>query len=137
MTGAAGYRTSETSITSPWLTFGGLLLGVIGFLNVIDGIVAFSKKDYFLVTQDQILFFNFTTWGWIWLIVGIAMMAVGGGVMARQPWARPAGIVLAVLAIIGQLIFLKAYPPWSIIAITACWVAIYALTIPPSGSIAL
>ncbi|MGI8329956.1 DUF7144 family membrane protein [Actinomadura scrupuli] len=137
MTDAAGHRASASPITSPWLTFGGLLLGVAGFLNVIDGLVAFSKKDYFLVTQDKLLFFNYTTWGWIWLIVGIVQLVVGGAIMARQPWARPAGITIAVLAILGQLIFLKAYPPWSIIAIAICWVAIYVLMIPPPRSIAL
>jgi hypothetical protein len=137
MTGAAGHRTSDSPIKSAWLTFAGLLLGVVGFLNVIDGLAAFSKKDYFLVTQDKILVFGYATWGWIWLIVGIAQMAVGGAIMARQRWARPAGVALAVLAIIGQLAFLKAYPPWSVIAIALCVVAIYGLIVPPSESIAL
>jgi hypothetical protein len=136
MAGAAEPQTSG-QVTSGWLMFAGLMLCVIGFLNVIDGLAALSKKQYFLVTDDKILIFNFTAWGVIWLIVGIVQLVVGGCIMARQTWARMAGVVFIVIAIIGQVAFLSAYPLWSVISIIMCIVALYALIVPPSQRVAL
>jgi hypothetical protein len=122
--------------TSGWLAFAGTLALVIGAFNVIDGLVALFNDDYYLAGPNEILVFNFTAWGWIWLIVGIVQLAVGGGIMAGRTWARAAGVVLAVLAAIGHLAFLQAFPVWSVLTIGLCVLLIYALTAPPAGSTA-
>ncbi|GAA2409313.1 hypothetical protein GCM10010191_17360 [Actinomadura vinacea] len=121
---------------SGWLTFAGIIGLVVGAFNVIDGIVALFKPDYFLVSGDEILIFNWTAWGWIWLVVGIIQIAVGAGVLAGHSWARVAGVVMAAIAAIGQLMFLTAYPVWSVIVIAMCVLLIYALTAPPTKSVA-
>lgn len=135
MTRTADDRTS-ISATSSSLSFAGLLLCVVGFFNLLDGIVALSKEEYYVITESRLLVFNFTAWGAIWIILGVAQMAVGGGILARQAWARTPGIVLAVLVIIGQLLYLNAFPVWSVIVIAMCVIAIYGLMVPPKGSIA-
>lgn len=135
MTITAEDRSSGPT-TSSWLSFAGLLLCVMGFFNLLDGIVALSKKEFYVVTEGRLLVFNFTAWGVIWIVVGVAQLVVGGAVLGRQPWARIPGIALAVLAIIGQLVFLNAYPVWSVIVIAILVVAIYGLMVPPSGTVA-
>ncbi|MBW8481881.1 DUF7144 family membrane protein [Actinomadura parmotrematis] len=122
--------------TSGWLTFAGLVAVVLGGFNVIDGLVALLKPTYYLVTEERVLLFNFTAWGWIWLIVGIVQLAVGAGILAGQTWARAAGIGLAVLAAFGHLVFLTAYPVWSVMAIALCVLLMYALTRPAHDSVA-
>jgi vacuolar-type H+-ATPase subunit I/STV1 len=123
--------TLRMPIATGWLSFAGIMAFVVGIFNVIDGLVALFRNDYYLVTAQDILVFNFTAWGWIWLILGLVQIALGAGIIAGQLWARTAGVVLAVLAAIGQLAFLRAFPVWSVIVIALCVVVVYALTAHP------
>lgn len=117
--------------TTGWLSFAGIVAFVVGIFNVIDGLVALFRNDYYLVTSQDILVFDFAAWGWIWLLLGLAQIAVGAGILAGQPWARAAGVVMAVLAAVGQLAFLRAFPVWSVLVIGMCVLLVYALTAHP------
>ncbi|MFA1549169.1 DUF7144 family membrane protein [Actinomadura chokoriensis] len=120
--------------TSGWLAFAGTLAVVIGAFNIIDGLVALFKDSYYLVGQNQILVFDYTTWGWIWLILGVVQIAVGAGILSGRMWARATGVFFAVVAAIGHLAFLVAFPIWSVLTIALCVLLIYALTAPPAGA---
>ncbi|QFG23696.1 hypothetical protein [Actinomadura sp. WMMB 499] len=120
--------------TSGWLAFAGTVALVLGAFNVINGLVALFNDEYYLVGANEILIFDFTTWGWIWLIAGIVQIAVGAGILSGRMWARAAGVVLAILAAIGHLAFLAAFPVWSVLTIALCVLLIYALTAPPPGA---
>jgi vacuolar-type H+-ATPase subunit I/STV1 len=117
--------------TAGWLAFAGIVAFVVGVFNVMDGLVALFRNDYYLVTSQDILVFNFTAWGWIWLILGLAQIAIGAGLLAGRQWARTAGVVMAVLVAIGQLAFLRAFPVWSVLVIAMCVLLVYALTAHP------
>ncbi|MDL4815267.1 DUF7144 family membrane protein [Actinomadura opuntiae] len=119
---------------SGWLTFAGTLAMVIGAFNVIDGLVGLFNDDYYLVGDNKIMVFDFTAWGWFWLVLGVVQLAVGAGIIAGRMWARAVGVLFAVLAAIGHLAFLQAFPLWSVLTIAMCILLIYALTAPPSGS---
>jgi hypothetical protein len=121
---------------SGWLAFAGTLALVIGAFNVIDGLVGLFKDDYYLVGDNQILVFNFTAWGWFWLILGAIQILVGFAIFAGQLWARAVGVVFAFLAAIGHLAFLQAFPVWSVLTIALCVLLIYALTAPSSKATA-
>lgn len=122
---------SRISSTTGWLSFAGVVAFVVGVFNVMDGLVALFRNDYYMVTSQDILVFNFTAWGWIWLILGLAQIAIGAGLLAGQPWARTAGVAMAVLVAIGQLAFLRAFPVWSVLVIAMCVLLVYALTAHP------
>jgi hypothetical protein len=126
--------TPRLTIASGWLTFAGILAIVVGLFNVIDGLVALLRADYYLVTDRDILILNFTAWGWIWLILGAVQIIIGAGIIAGRMWARAASVVLAVLAALGQLVFLRAFPVWSVLVIALSVIVVYALTTPPRGS---
>ncbi len=79
---------SRVPSTTGWLSFAGIVAIVVGVFNVIDGLVALFRNDYYLVTSQDILVFDFTAWGWIWLILGLAAIAIGVGIFAGQTWAR-------------------------------------------------
>lgn len=133
MTGATRQHERSTAARhgrgmSGWLIFGGIVLLVAGLFNIIDGLVALFRSDYFLVTADQILVFNFAAWGWIWLIAGIIGVLVGLAVMTGQTWARMVGVVLAAIVAIGHLAFLQAFPIWSVLVIAMSVLVMYALT---------
>jgi hypothetical protein len=124
----------ERPRTSGWLAFAGTLALVIGAFNVIDGLVGLFRDEYYLVGQNQILVFDYTTWGWIWLIMGIVQIAVGAAILSGKMWARATGVFFAVVAAIGHLAFLLAFPIWSVLTIALCVLLIYALTAPPPGA---
>jgi hypothetical protein len=121
---------------SGWLAFAGTLALVVGAFNVIDGLVAMFRDDYYLVGDNRILAFDFTVWGWIWLILGALQILVGLAIYAGRLWARAIGVVFAVAAAIGHLAFLQAFPVWSVLTIALCVLLIYALTAPSSESTA-
>ncbi|REE97828.1 DUF7144 family membrane protein [Thermomonospora umbrina] len=133
MTTTPSTRTRRPT-TSGWLTFAAVIIGVTGLFNAINGLVGIFDDDYYLVGETDVLVFNFTTWGWIWLLVGFVQIAVAAGISTGQTWARTAGIVLAILAAVGHLAFLAAFPWWSILTIGLSVLTIYALTVPPSGA---
>jgi hypothetical protein len=124
---------SRVPSTTGWLSFAGIVAIVVGVFNVIDGLVALFRNDYYLVTSQDILVFDFTAWGWIWLILGLAAIAIGAGIFAGRMWARAAGVAMAVLVAIGQLAFLRAFPVWSVIVIGLCVLVVYALTAHPQA----
>ncbi|MCO6000018.1 hypothetical protein NE234_42285 [Actinoallomurus sp. WRP9H-5] len=119
------------------MSFTGLMICVAGIFNVLDGLTALMKRDYYQVTASRLLFFDYTAWGVIWLVLGIAQFVVGGAILARQPWAKAPGIALAALVIIGRFAFLNASPVWSIIVIAFSVLIIYGLVVSPAGSVAL
>ncbi len=99
---------------------------------MIQGLVAIFQEEYFVVTEEKILVFDFTTWGWILLFIGAFELLVGLGILANQVWARVAGVVLTIVLAVSQIGFLAAFPIWSVLMISLCIVVIYALIVPPS-----
>ncbi|TYK51201.1 DUF7144 family membrane protein [Actinomadura decatromicini] len=134
MTHGAGSVPERRYRTSGWLTFAGTLSLVVGAFNIIDGLVALFRDNYYLVGENRILVFDYTAWGWIWLILGIVQIAVGAGILSGKLWARAVGVFFAVVAAIGHLAFLQAFPLWSVLTIAMCVLLIYALTAPPAGT---
>lgn len=92
------------------------------------GLVAIFKDNYYVVTQNQLLVFDFTTWGWAYLAIGILIFCAGLAVMAGRTWGMVIGTILAVISILSNLAFMSAYPLWSIVAIVIDLLVIYALT---------
>jgi hypothetical protein len=115
---------------SGWLAFAGTLFILVGSFNVLQGLVALLRDEYFVVTKDGLLFLDFTAWGWFWLIDGIVAVCVGFAVFANRTWARIVGVGLAGINAVMQLMFIAAFPLWTVIAIGLSVVAIYALVVP-------
>lgn len=111
-----------------WVAFAGIMLSLIGFFDVLQGITALTKDDYFVVNSGQLLVFDFTAWGWILLLWGIVLILVGIGLFAGKGAARWLGVLLAFLNSIAQIAFLAAYPIWSTIVIALDIFVIFALT---------
>jgi hypothetical protein len=110
-----------------WVGFAGVMMILLGAFNLIDGLVALFKDEYFVVGKDRLLILDFTTWGWIWLILGIVVLLAGIAVMAGRTWGIVIGVIIAVLNAIGQLSFLSSFPIWSTLIIVLDITVIYAL----------
>ena len=112
------------------LTFAGTLFVLVGAFNVVQGLVALTKDEAFVVTDDGLLFADYTAWGWFFLIFGVIQVLVGFGIYAGRTWARVVGIILAMLNAVGQIAFLVAFPLWALVTIALNVVVIYGLLVP-------
>jgi hypothetical protein len=112
---------------SGWILFAGIMMLLIGAFNVLQGLAAIFSDDYYVAKEEELLLFDFTAWGWIVGIWGIALLVVGWGLVSGKPWARWAGIVVAGGNAIAQAAFLSAFPFWSFIVIGMCVLVIFAL----------
>jgi hypothetical protein len=113
--------------TSGWVSFAGYLLIVLGFFHLIAGLVALFQPSQYVVTESQLLIFNYTAWGWTHLIFGVILMAAAGALFSGKMWARVLTIILATLSAIANFGFIWAYPLWSIMMITIDILIIYSV----------
>ncbi|MDA3629182.1 hypothetical protein [Saccharopolyspora oryzae] len=120
----------EPTAMSGWLAFAGSLILLVGIFNIIDGLTALLRTDYYIVGAGQLLVFNFVAWGVIWLVLGVLQVATGVGCLYEKEWARTTGVVLAALVAIGHLAFLAAFPLWSLLVIALSVLVIYGLVVP-------
>lgn len=121
---------------SSWLSFAGLLILLLGVVNAIEGIIALANDRYGAFIGGSFYIFDLTWWGWIHLILGLVMIAVGIGILGGQEWARGLGIGLAGATAVVQMLYLTSAPLWSLINIGICVLVIYALVVPPREAIA-
>ena len=125
-----GHRRPERTGWVDWIYFAGIMMILLGFFQAIEGLVALFNDEYYLVTRnDLVISLDYTTWGWVHLLLGIVVAGAGLGMMLGQMWARVVGILVAMLSAIANIAFLAAFPVWSTIIITIDVLVIYALTV--------
>jgi hypothetical protein len=113
-----------------WVVFGGMMLILLGIFHVVQGIIALVNDDYYVVTKDGlVLNLDFTYWGWTYLVLGVFLGLVGVGLLAGNTAARVAGVVLAVLSAVVNLVFIAAYPAWSVMVIALDVIVIYSILV--------
>ena len=111
-----------------WAGFAGVMLIVIGVMDIIQGIAALANDTFWVVGEEWILEFNLTTWGWIHIVLGVVLLASGIGIFSGNVAARTVGVIVAGLAAIANFAWLPYYPVWSIVIIAICIAVIWALT---------
>jgi hypothetical protein len=109
-----------------WLMFAGTMLMLLGTLNFIEGIAAVSKSHFF-VGNAHYIFGDLKTWGWVVLLIGIAQGLIGVGIFFRNQFARWAGVAIAGLNAVAQLLFIPAYPFWALSLFAVDVLVIYGL----------
>jgi len=121
----------QTSRWTGWIGFAGWLMVVIGVMDFFEGLIAIIRGEYYVLTANQIIVFDTTTWGWLTLLWGIVLMFAGWGLLTRSGWARWFTIVAASITILQQLAFFgsAAYPLWALTVITLTIVVLYALIV--------
>jgi hypothetical protein len=114
-----------------WVGFAGLLMVVIGVLDFFQGLIAIVRNNYYVLTPQQIIVFDTTTWGWITLIWGIILVIAGYALLSGADWARWFTIVAVSLNILVQLGFVGSaqYPLWALTVLTMSILVLYALIV--------
>jgi hypothetical protein len=110
------------------ILFAVVLLLVIGFFNLIDGIAAIANSHVFIANAHYV-FGDLRAWGWITLIAGALQLLAAAGVLAGNQLARWFAVAVVGLNAINQMFFIPAYPFWSLTIIAIDVVALWALCV--------
>ena len=125
-TATSAREYSDDAAGDGWVLFAGTMLAMVGTLNVIDGIAAISNSTFFTENARYVIS-DLNTFGWIVLILGSVQVLAAFGVWARTPGVRWFGVTVAALNGIAQLLFISAYPFWSLALFTLDILVIYGL----------
>jgi hypothetical protein len=113
-----------------WVVFGGVVLVLLGAVQVVEGLVALLAEENFRVPSSGLLVdVDYAVWGWVHLALGVVAALAGVGLLAGNLLARVVAVVLAVVNAVVQLAFLAAHPVWSVLVIALDVVVIYAVVV--------
>jgi hypothetical protein len=130
-TGAA--RGPDSGMYGPpegegWLTFAGIMLLILGVINVIGGIAAIDDANFY-TANAHFQFGDLSTWGWVITLTGVAQVLAAFGIWARNQFARWLGVGFASVNMIAQLLMLPAFPLWSLAIYAVDILIIYGLVV--------
>ncbi|ORT59305.1 hypothetical protein [Streptomyces sp. CB03238] len=107
--------------------FAGVLLMVGGVLGMLQGIAGIAEDDVYGRVGEYVFEFSVSAWGWIHLVLGLLVAAIGAGILSGAEWAKAIGVALAALAVIANFIWLPYQPVWAIVSIAIAVFVIWAL----------
>ncbi|WP_238422972.1 hypothetical protein [Gordonia sp. 'Campus'] len=105
-----------------------IILTVVGVVQLAQGIAAVAEDEVFVRGLEYVYKLDFSTWGWIHIVLGIVMVIVGIALMNGATWARFTAIAIAGLSIIANFLWLPYYPWWSVLIIALDIVVIWAVS---------
>ncbi|HJY43638.1 MAG TPA: hypothetical protein VJ301_03395 [Propionibacteriaceae bacterium] len=107
--------------------FAGVIMIVAGAFQAIEGLAGIVNDQYLVVLPNYFLAFDLTLWGWLHLLVGLALLAIGIFVLRGATWARVAGMIIAGISALLNFIWLPYSPWWSLLVIGIDILVIWAL----------
>jgi hypothetical protein len=108
------------------IIFASVLLFVLSFFNLIDGIAAVANSHVFIANAHYVIG-DLRAWGWITLILGALQILAAAGILTGNQLARWFAVALVGLNAISQMFFIPAYPFWSLTIIAVDVVALWGL----------
>ena len=125
--------TQLTSAGRTWATgltvFAAVIMMIAGFTQALIGIVALANSEFYVLGRKYTFQFDVTAWGWIHLLVGIAVGVVGVFLLSGATWARWTGLVVVAVSMIANFAWVPYYPVWGIIVLALDGAVIWALTV--------
>ena len=110
-----------------WIAFAGVYLLVAGAMNGIWGAAALTDRD--VLIEDGLAWSTLTTWGWLSVAVAAVQLSAGGLVLARKVVGRVLAIGIALAGLFVNFLSIGAYPIWSILALVANGLVLWAVTV--------
>jgi hypothetical protein len=114
---------------STWIAFAGVMMVILGSLDVLWGLAAILNNEVVVVGGHGALIFDLTTWGWVQLILGALVGLTGLGLLAGNAVARVLGISLLTINAVLQVVWFTAAPLWAFLMIILDVVILYQLMV--------
>ncbi len=120
----------RSSAWTGWVIFAGVVMFMIGCLNIIQGLAALVRDDVFLVTKSGLLVTtSYSYWGWALILWGALLVIVALSLFVGNEAARWFAIAAIAVNLIMQFAWFPAYPLWSLVVIGLEAAVLYALTV--------
>jgi len=113
----------------PWPTFAGIILGLLGVFHIIEGLLTLINERYGAQIGSAFFFFSLTGWGWLHLLLGLALLAVSAALFMGFDWAPSIAVGLAGATAIFGMIYVNIIPTWSWVNVALAILLIYVLVI--------
>ena len=110
-------RSEGSPFAHGFTVFAGVMLIIGGAFQAIQALAAIVHDQYLVVLPNYIYAFDLTAWGWIHLLIGLGLAAIGIFVLRGQTWARVAGMVLAGISALLNFFWLPQAPLWALLLI--------------------
>lgn len=108
------------------LIYSAVLLGILGFFNLLDGITAIAQSSVFVAGARYVVG-DLRAWGVTVLVIGAAQLVAVAGVIMHNQVARWFGVAVLGVNAIAQMFFIPSYPFWSLLIVAVDVVGLYAL----------
>ena len=122
---------ADTQSVSPMAhgiaVFAGVIMIVGGAFQAFEGLAAVVNDQYLVVLENYFVAFDLTVWGWLHLLVGLALLAIGIFLIRGATWARVAGMIVAGISALLNFVWLPHSPWWSLLIIGIDILVIWAL----------
>jgi hypothetical protein len=123
-------RDPDPTAWTGWVVFASFMMILLGVFQAVQGLVAIFDDGFYRVSESGLVVnVDYTVWGWTHLLLGVLILISGVGVLAGNLAARIVAVVLAGLSALVNMVFIEAYPVWSVIIITVDVLVIYALIV--------
>ena len=120
----SGAESQRIGLTG-WGIFAAATLIVLGAVNLVNGFTAIQHSSYY---RSDIVYHNFTFWGWMFLIWGALQLIAGVLVFARSTAGYFLGVSLALVAAILWFFMIFAAPMPALAGILLSVAVLFALT---------
>ncbi len=108
------------------VTFAGVMIMIAAVLNILYGIAAIDKANFF-VHNARYVFGSLNTWGWFLVALGVVQVFAALAIWRGVSWGRWFGVGCASVNAILQMLWIPAYPVLAITILTLDIIAIYGL----------
>ncbi len=106
---------NTTRSHSGWVTFAAVMVVIVGLYNVLSGAGAIAESDSVTARVQEVLYgIDIKTWGWFWLIVGVAQLITGILLFSRSTIGGLMAIFGATVSASFTIFLIFAAPLWAI-----------------------
>ncbi|KAF0959413.1 DUF7144 family membrane protein [Rhodococcus sp. T7] len=121
------YPSTKQGIAAGTSIGAAVIMVTVGIIQFFQGLGAVLENEMFVVGVEYVYKFDLTTWGWIHLVLGLVVAAVGLALFTGAGWARVSAIIVAAVSILANFLWLPYYPAWSLLIIALDVVVIWAV----------
>ena len=79
--------------------------------------------------EGALLGTSLSTYGWLWIIVGVILILSSFAVLARSPFARWIGMIAGAILAISAFWWMPYYPVWSPVDVLIGVLVVYGLAV--------
>jgi len=120
-------QVPEVTGWTGWVIFASFWLGVAAIFQMIAGLTAILQENVFVVTENRLVLLDYQQWGWTHFVLGLILLPAAFALASGRLWGRILGVIVATLSLIGNFVFLQAYPWWCATIIIIDFLVIYAI----------